>query len=500
MDRGRRLAIAGLLVALAVLAGCSGPADRDEVVCDGCVDGVSAVAEQTNRSVTVRESTTHVYLNRSGDPWVEGRVSLDGSGAEAFRENETLLDMVAAELTNADGALPEDGYSRPAFDRRGVSVGMEGRTLVVGYRVPELTERSVGGTVFSDRLYRQNGGGRDGEVDHDEPLGFETDRLVVHPPAGTDPLVIPTHATRRGDRLVWDSDPVSPRTYLVFGSPGTPGALATVATTVSVLRWAGSTAATGTALAWLVFVPALVACRNYTERIERVEEWSPKNDRRLRWTLLSPLALGGGVILLIGVRGVLGFVLVPGVALAALIYASQRSLVSNDHEEIQPERDDAESATDEPIGPTEDDGPPEMYYEDTATTIRRITPDVVSTRGVRESIRVVGVAVLIATLGSLLVATDYRGVYAGAVTKLSMLVPLAAFAALGYGVADRSRRTVRRAATAAVLGCAWITAFARVVAVGSHGTGGIWSVFGWAVGAFYLGSVVFYVGLLRATR
>jgi hypothetical protein len=501
MDRGRRrLVIAGLLVALVALTGCSVQTPPSAEVCNECEDAVSAVAERTNRSVAVGESATHLYLNRSGDPWIEGRVPLDGSGVEEFRANETLLELVTTELTDGDDALYEDGYDRPAFDRRGVSVAMDGRTLVVGYRVPEMTERTVGGAVLSDRFYRQDGEGRADGIDFDDPIGIETDRFVVHGPEGTEALVDPPGATTRDGRVVWTGDAISTRTYLVFGRPGTPEALATVVTTADVLTWASPPAACGAVFAWVPLVVTLVVCLRYTGRVEAADGWSPMNDTLCKLVVFSPVVFGvaiGGFVL---IGSWFPSVAVLVAAVAAVVYAAERPFGPNIREIEGSSPDEAVSAERSEATDDGDTEYPRLYYEDTATTLQRITPDVVATRrGRRRTIALVGVLAT-AVLVTAAVAADFGARYAGAVVRTAGLLSLVAFPVLGYAVADRERAVARWTAVAAVLAAAWVAAFARVVDVGAHDGSGTWFVVLSAVAASYVGSVLFYVGLWASTR
>ncbi|QPV63740.1 hypothetical protein I7X12_03660 [Halosimplex litoreum] len=501
MDRGkRRLAVLGLLVLLAVTAGCSRPAPETEVVCDECVDAMSAVAERTNRSVAVGESATHMYLNGSGDPRVEGRVTLDGSGVEEFRTNETLLELVTTELTDGDEALSEDGYSRPAFDRRGVSVSMEGRDLLVSYRTPEVTEPATAGTVVSDRFYRQKGEGRADELDFDEPMRIETDRFVVHGPDGTDPLVEPPGATARDGRVVWTGDSISTRTYLVFAPPGTPDALATVVTTVDVLTWAGPPAAWGAALAWLPLGLTLAVCLRYTGRIEATDGWSPTNDALCKLVVVSPVAFGVAIVGTVLVGGWLPSVAVLVAVVATVVYAIQRSTGTNPSEADELPVDEAVPAGRSETPADGDADRPRLYYEDTATTLQRVTPDVVATRRARRRTSAVAVTLAAALLVTVAVATDYSGEYAGTIAGAAWLLSLVAFPVVGYAVVDRGRVWVRWTAAAAVLAGAWVAAFARVVDVGAHGESGTWLVILLALAVSYAGALLFYAALWASTR
>ncbi|PSQ35259.1 hypothetical protein BRD11_02760 [Halobacteriales archaeon SW_12_69_24] len=108
MDR-RRVALAVVVVAVLALAGCSRPPPEAEVVCDGCVGGIEETAEETNRSITVEDSVTHVYLRDSGDARVEARMTLSGADADDLRVNDSLLATVRERIeaggTETIGAL-----------------------------------------------------------------------------------------------------------------------------------------------------------------------------------------------------------------------------------------------------------------------------------------------------------------------------------------------------------------------------------------------------------
>ncbi|MFC7138543.1 hypothetical protein ACFQMA_01680 [Halosimplex aquaticum] len=494
----RRVALVAVL-GLALLSGCSAPPPV-EVVCEDCVDGVSAVTEETNRSVAVSESTTHLYLRESGGARVEAEVTLDGAGVDEFRANGTLLDLVRAKLTEGAPTRDEDRDERPAFDRRDLRVAMDGEDLVVTYRVAEMDARRIGGTVLFDRFYRQKGEGRLEASDPDDPARIETDRLVVHGPDGTEPLAEPPGATMHGDRLVWESDRISTRTYLLFGAPGTPDAVATVATTVDVLTWASPIAALGTAAAWAPLVVVLAGCLRYTGRVDPSDDWSPLSDRRFQMLVLVPV----GTVVTWTALAFLGYALPSLVLLAALVvgvaYVSWESFTSSG--------DATGASTDAGAAPA-DARPedvdvtgeyPKMFYEDTATTVKRVLPDVFATPRARHRTRVAGATAGVAMLLTLALAADHRGSYAETVAYPLGLVPLVAFAALGFGVVDRDRTRLRWVAVGASLVSAWVVAFGRAVAVGAHGSGGAWMVLFWGLAASYVGALLFYVALWTATR
>ncbi|WP_459192735.1 hypothetical protein [Halosimplex sp. J119] len=497
LDR-RRVALVAVL-GLALLSGCSG-LPPVEVVCDECVDGVSAVAEETNRSVAVAESTTHLYLRESGGARVEAEVTLDGTGVDEFRANGTLLGLVRAKLTEGSPTRYEDRDERPAFDRRDLRVAMDGEDLVVTYRVAEMDARRLGETVLFDRFYRQKGEGRLDESDPDDSAKIETDRLVVHGPDGTEPLVEPPGATTRGDRLVWESDRISTRTYLLFGAPGTPDAVATVATTVDVLTWASPTAALGAAGAWVPLVVALAGCLRYTGRVDPSDEWSPLSDRRFQMLVLVPV----GTVVAWTALAFVEYALPGLVLLAALVVGV--AYVS--WESFTPSGDAAGASSDAGAAPA--DAPPEddevtgeyprVFYEDTATTVKRVLPDVFATPRARHRARVAGAMAVAAMLLTLALAAGHRGSYTDTVAYTLGLVPLVAFPALGFGVVDRDRSRLRWVAVGAPLASAWVVAFGRTVAVGAHGSGGAWMVLFWGLAASYVGALLFYVALWTATR
>ncbi|PSQ08502.1 hypothetical protein BRC95_03360 [Halobacteriales archaeon QS_5_68_33] len=66
-------------------------------------------AEETNRSITVEDSVTHVYLRDSGDARVEARMTLSGADADDLRVNDSLLATVRERIeaggTETRGAL-----------------------------------------------------------------------------------------------------------------------------------------------------------------------------------------------------------------------------------------------------------------------------------------------------------------------------------------------------------------------------------------------------------
>ncbi|MFC7195045.1 hypothetical protein ACFQL4_10900 [Halosimplex aquaticum] len=493
----RRVALVAVL-GLALLSGCSAPPPV-EVVCEDCVDGVSAVTEETNRSVAVSESTTHLYLRESGGARVEAEVTLDGAGVDEFRANGTLLDLVRAKLTEGAPTRDEDRDERPAFDRRDLRVAMDGEDLVVTYRVAEMDARRIGGTVLFDRFYRQKGEGRLEASDPDDPARIETDRLVVHGPDGTEPLAEPPGATMHGDRLVWESDRISTRTYLLFGAPGTPDAVATVATTVDVLTWASRSRLWGRpppGLRSSSYSRAVSGtpgestrrttgrrCRTGDSRCSsssRSGPWSrgPRSFPRVRSPESRPSRCAGRRcrLRLVGVvhvlrgrdRGVDRRRSGPG----------GRSSRGRRRDRRVPEDVLRGHGDDGKAGPPRrlrDAASPSPHSRRRGDGRGRDAVDACPGRGPSRVVRRDG------------------GLPLG-------LVPLVAFAALGFGVVDRDRTRLRWVAVGASLVSAWVVAFGRAVAVGAHGSGGAWMVLFWGLAASYVGALLFYVALWTATR
>lgn len=378
---------------------------------------------------------------------------------------------------------------------------MDGRDLVVTFRALNVTDRRLGGTVFSDRFYRQKGEGRLDESDRDEPTMIETDRLVVHGPNGTEPLAEPPGATAQGDRVVWKGDSVSTRTYLLFATQGTPDALATVLTTVDVLAWASLHTVWGTAFAWVSLVAALAGCLRYTGRVDSSDRWSPRSDRGFQAVVLAPVGIVVGSTAL-GVFGSLFSLVV--VVLAVLVVRS--SYVSR--ESSTPSGDATGTSNDAPADSTDPryghanapEERPRIFYEDTATTVKRVAPDVFATSRARNRTRVAAAVAAVAALATLGLAADYRGSYAGTVAKLAALIPLAVFPAIGFAVVDGERARLRWIAVGSALASAWVVAFGTTVDLGAHDVDGIWLVSFWGLVASYVGILLFYAGLWWATR
>jgi hypothetical protein len=260
----RRLLALGALALLAVLAGCGAPEPAPSV-CYGCTDDGAGRALPPNASTG--ESVTHLYLEpESGDdPRVVARTRVGLETAEELRGNASRREAVrervlATRAPDTDGpggqgSTPTPRYEgtdgRPvypvaAFEARDLSVRTESDALVVSFRVggvpglepgetPPLIRQGVGDAVQVDRFDV-----RDGRNPHPENAGhayrLATDRLVVHAPPGTRPVVTPEAATVRGDTVVLRSLPAD--TNLVFAPGGTGGTLAAHATlTADTLGW-----------------------------------------------------------------------------------------------------------------------------------------------------------------------------------------------------------------------------------------------------------------------
>ncbi|WP_276257633.1 hypothetical protein [Haloglomus litoreum] len=260
----RRLLGLGALALLAVLAGCGG-AEPAPSVCYGCSDDGAARALPPNASTG--ESVAHLHLapETGGAPRVVARTRVGLETAEELQRNasrreavqETVLAVRAGDRSGPGGRATTptpryegtDGrpvYPVPAFEARDLSVGTEADALVVSFRVagipglepaetPPLVREGIGGAVQVDRFDV-----RDGRNPHPEnaghPYQLGIDRLVVHAPPGTRPVVAPEGATVRGDAVVLRSLPAD--STLVFAPDGASGTLAAHATlTADTLGW-----------------------------------------------------------------------------------------------------------------------------------------------------------------------------------------------------------------------------------------------------------------------
>ncbi|MFC7138541.1 hypothetical protein ACFQMA_01670 [Halosimplex aquaticum] len=285
MSSRRRLAAALLLVAgLALLAGCSGPMSTQEVICHGCVDAVEDVTDGPG-ATEVEESATHVHLRESGDARFVARMTLGNRDGINGTTAERVVERLRAIERDSD-------RSGAAFERLDLDARVDGDEVVVTYRVEPMTERRFS-VLVADRFFREDGEARSDEIDR-APLRIGTDRLVVHGPNGTVPLVDVPGAAVRGDRVVWTGDEVSTRTYLVFGDSGSRvrGRAAVAAT---VFGWAGPQAFSSS------FVPALVLATiavafayGYPRGVE--DGWRPGDDWLFRGCHRKPHTRGRRVL------------------------------------------------------------------------------------------------------------------------------------------------------------------------------------------------------------
>jgi|GEM_PF-1554609 len=510
MDR-RRVVAALVVVGVLALAGCSGPVTKTEVVCDGCVGAVTETASETNRSITVEESVTHVYLRKSGDARVEARVSLSGADADDLRVNESLLATVRERVES--GGADEDRYgygyddygygpTRPAFQREDLAVAMEGRELVVTFRAANVTQRRLGATL-SNYFYRADGAeARPDEVAPEEPWEIGTDRLLVHPPEGTEPLVRPPAATVEGDTLVWGGgETIDTRTYLVFGSGVAGGLHARIVVATEVFMWATPVAVFGAVVPTvLLFCLTGIFALRYPGYV--TDGWDVRRDL-LFWVLVG----GSSTIL----TTVVGFFLHSLVALAFLVatpvvVAGVWLLVRPDDASIL----GSSEAADEP----EATAPAEEGPAGTETVGDAPAGGDPATAGdATESEPVVaglgpGQRTLVATAGSVaavlvvtaVVAADYRATVTGSVAIAAGVVPFVAFPTLGYAVTLPDRADLRSALVVATAAAPWLAAFPLSVQGGTETLGPLVVTFLWGLGAVLVGLVLFYCVLWVATR
>lgn len=259
----RRLLTLGALLVLVALAGCGEPRPAPEV-CYGCSEGGATQALPADADTDA--NVTHLYMDPSGPAQVEARTTLDPATADELRRNASRRQAVLTAMSSARSAAvtaePEDrdstptyrsddglpGYPVPAFADRDATVNVDDDALVVAFEVagvpnedpddpaPPLADRGLGGAVLVDRFDVRDG--RNPHPMNDEPFayGLTTDRLVVHAPPGTRPVVAPENATVYEDRVVLESLPAD--TSLVFAPSGTDGTLAAHATlTADALGW-----------------------------------------------------------------------------------------------------------------------------------------------------------------------------------------------------------------------------------------------------------------------
>lgn len=520
----RRVLVAVALLALAALAGCEGQPPQTEVVCDGCVTGLN----ETAPDVTVEDSVTYVSLREAGDARVEARIRLSGGGVDELRVNETRREAVAERIRSGgeqSDSNPYEDRTRPAFPREDLAVEMDGETLVVTYRWANVTERRVGGTAFSDRFYRMDAS-REGENDYDEPVEFETDRLVVHGPDGTETLLTPPDTTDRGDRLVWTDGRVDPRTYLAFGSGSR--FQGRVAAALDVVGWVAPPALLS------AFVPAVGLLGQgvglvgyYRRRLDRAAGWDPGSDP-LFWVLvgaelaLAAFALGwffGNV--LVGIVATL-----VTVAAVVIAFARVRSDDSDDPASRDPYAADrgpdaspsGGETTDSAVDPSRTDtaqsgdgGSGQSDGTETRQSIgvpspgASISADADSDASGLARFHGHAVAlvltVLLAGAVTAALAADYTATYAGTVALVAAGVPLATFPVLGYLVTDAGRGPSVVGAVGVTAAAPWVVSFAQVLHSGAQdATILAFVLVGWAVGVGAVGLLAFYGVLWVSTR
>jgi len=493
MDR-RRLVAAVVVVGLLALAGCSGPAPKTEVVCDGCVSALGETASETNRSITVEGSVTHLYLQESGDGRVEARMQVGGADADDLRLNDSLLATVRDRVASGGSAGDEYGYgdesgygydsgygygrTRPAFERQDLEVGMEGQELVVTFRVANLSERRLG-TTLSDYFFRADGEeARSGEIRPEEPWEIETDRLVVHGPEGSEPMLRPRDASVEGDTLVWQGgETVDTRTYLLFGN-GAPGGLhARTVVATEVFLWATPIAVFGAVLPTvLLFSLGVLFALRYPGYVE--DGWDVRRDV-LFWFLT-----GSSLTIL---AALVGFVVHSLVALAFLV--TTPVVVAGIWIAVRP--DDASVPESSDTGESQPDAPVETDTADSVMT--GLVP------GQRTLVATVGslAAVLIVTA---VVAADYRATVTGPVAIAAGIVPFVAFPMLGYAVTLPDRPDLRSALVVAIAAAPWLAAFPLSVQAATETLGPLVLTSLWGFGAALVGLVLFYGVLWVATR
>ena len=506
MDR-RRLVAALVVFALLALGGCQEQPPRTEVVCDDCVSGVEETADATNRSITVEESVTHVYLAESGDARVEARLRLSGADVGDLRANESLLaqvrDAIAYQESDRYDYGYDDGYgaygygsSRPAFQREDLAVRVEDPELVVTYRAATLSQRRLGAT-FSNYFYRADGQEIPGELDPTEPWHIGTDRLVVHGPDGTEPIHRPPEATVQDDTLVWQGDEtVDTRTYLVFGRGTGGGIHGRIVIASEVFLWATPIALFGAVVPTVVlFGLSAVFALRYPGYV--TDGWSVRRDP-LFWAVLGVSATVVAGILALGLSGSGLLTLVVVVAVPVLVAGTwwvlrpdDATLFGDDASEVD-DRDPSDPGSEDPAS-VSDDSAPTVPREGTDDAVSGIAPG-------QRTLLAMGGSVAAVLAVTALVAADYRAVYAGWVTVGAGIVPLLAFPILGYAVTVRERADLRGATVVVASAAPWLVAFSLAVEGGNEVLTAPFLAVLWGFGATLVGLPLFYGTLWIATR
>lgn len=426
-----------LVAIVLVCAGTAGALSRPppDRVCAGCVSGIGSAAD----NVEVTDSVTRVYLQETGDARVEARLDVSGYGVDELRQNATLRGEVREGINR---------YDNTVLPRENLTVGMDGDTLVVSFRYVDVTERRYGVT-FSDRLVRPS---RPDSSVRGISYEVETDRLVVHGPNGTTPLVAPPPARVVDGRLVWEDEGVSPRTYLVFGNDAGSTAGHALVTAV-VLRWATPVAALG----WMTMTSLLLAVAwlfmtYYPARMEADGNWSLRADP-LFWTfacvevavvtVLVAWVVAGALVALGGVLASGGFV--------GLLYL--KFTPDNGARYREPPAPDGGSNAHET--PADRKDVPVPAFGDRDALGPHLRP---------------AVTILLATLLlTVLLAADYMASSAELAFFFFLLVAVLAFAGLARAVRSPTRGHYRTAAVVTLAASTWLIAFSATLADGVSG-------------------------------
>jgi hypothetical protein len=459
MDR-RSVATLALLVLLG-LAGCGEPF-QTEVVCAGC-----SAAPESVSGVTVEDSVTHMYVDDDGGARVEARMELTGDGVERLHTDRTLS-LVRDRIAEAGEYERRGDRIRSAFQRRNLSTRMDGDTLVVTYRVTDISRQRLGTTVV-DGFFRVDGDGRESEGNYDEAFELGTDRLVVHGPDGTRALVAPPEAERDDDSVTWTETAVNPRTYVVFGDNG---ALAHPAIALETLSWAGGPLVPWAAGATLpLFVLASVFAVYYPRRL--TDSWHPADDPLFAAVAcLAALVIAALVLLVLAtpLSGVYAVVLLAVIlaVLGAVFQVRGRFRQRLGGRSLIP----SVSRTDISLR--------DAFDRATVTAI-------------------VAVLAVVATVTAV-VAADYRAPLARPVLLVGLLVLLLAFPVLGHLVTSQARTWLSAVVVTTVAGTPWLVTFAATVESGADVAGGVVLALLIGGGGVVLCPLLFYAVVWYAMR
>ncbi|WP_267642960.1 hypothetical protein [Haloarchaeobius amylolyticus] len=258
------LVLAGSLVPAAT---ASSPPER---VCPVCDQQFEEAAHELDLNATVDRSSLRVDVRDDGSSRWTARVTLSPETAPTYRDDPAQLREVVDTAFEAHNNLVEDP--------RNVSVRFEDRTAVVGFTVPDVAHRGVGGVLVVD--YFHTIGGRYTMLNADEfVVAGPSETVVANDPPG-DPGV--------GDGLAsWESDRgYTQETFVVFadddGAASRAAAEASVALAVGprLVRDALLLATAPT----LLFAAALGSLRG--------------SDRFAEWSLSTAAAVSAGLPLL----------------------------------------------------------------------------------------------------------------------------------------------------------------------------------------------------------